>query len=132
MKPFKKAVLFLLYFFLFQCQHPAVFAEDEENKEKIGEITTDSELAEAESKLKEDPVNRDKEILKMPIETPASVTGENLMAAERWSIYNDWFESFLYSSNNWIIRSITLSFTWIRQKEMSLPIRNKWRRAFIE
>lgn len=75
MKPFKKAVLFLLLF-SFSMRTPAVFAEDEENKEKIEEITTDSELAEAESKLKEDPVNRDKEILKMPIETPASVTGE--------------------------------------------------------
>ena len=75
MKPFKKAVLFLLIF-SFSMRTPAVFAEDEENKEKIEEITTDSELAEAESKLKEDPVNRDKEILKMPIETPASVTGE--------------------------------------------------------
>ena len=75
MKPFKKAVLFLLLF-SFSMRTHAVFAEDEENKEKIEEITTDSELAEAESKLKEDPVNRDKEILKMPIETPASVTGE--------------------------------------------------------
>ena len=43
MKPFKKAVLFLLLF-SFSMRTPAVFAEDEENKEKIEEITTDSEL----------------------------------------------------------------------------------------
>ncbi|HPI99269.1 MAG TPA: DUF4366 domain-containing protein [Enterococcus sp.] len=75
MKSFKKAVLFLLLF-SFSIGSTSVFAEDKEKKNKIEETTTDSDLAEAESKLKEDPVNREKEILKMPIETPASVTGE--------------------------------------------------------
>ena len=118
MKPFKKAVLFLLLF-SFSMRTPAVFAEDEENKEKIEEITTDSELAEAESKLKEDPVNRDKEILKMPIETPASVTGEKFNGSGTVVDLQRPVRKLFIQFKQLIIRSITLSLTWIRQKVMS-------------
>lgn len=71
-----KRTLLLLLLFSFSIGTVNVFAEDEENENQTEESMTDEELAEEQRKLREDPLYRDKEILKTPIETPASVTGE--------------------------------------------------------